>query len=68
MRRVPGGGSVLPRNVTRLGLVRGDDGGARGVGARGVVFFLVVARRIFILFILTALDKLAWFIYYTFRN
>jgi hypothetical protein len=63
MRRVPGGGSVLPRNVTRLGLVRGDDG-----GARGVVFFLVVARRIFILFILTALDNLAWFIYYTFRN
>jgi hypothetical protein len=60
MRRVPGGGSVLPRNVTRLGLVRGDDG--------GVVFFLVVARRIFILFILTALDNLAWFIYYTFRN
>jgi hypothetical protein len=63
MRRVPGGGSVLPRNVTRLGLVRGDDG-----GARGVVFFLVVARRIFILFILTAFDNLAWFIYYTFRN
>ena len=63
MRRVPGGGSVLPWNVTRLGLVRGDDG-----GARGVVFFLVVARRILILFILTALDNLAWFIYYTFRN
>jgi hypothetical protein len=44
------------------------------VVARGVVFFLVFEFEfefvigIFVGFFAAALDKLAWFIYYTFRN